>query len=88
MAICAVSLSRISPTMMTSGSARKKARKALAKVQSILGLTCTWRSPGWVISMGSSAVQILRSGELMKPTAECKVVVLPEPVGPTQRIMP
>jgi hypothetical protein len=44
MATCAVSLSRISPTMITSGSARRKARSALAKVQSIFGLTCTWRS--------------------------------------------
>jgi hypothetical protein len=39
MPIFAVSASRISPTMMTSGSARKNARMAAAKVQSILG----WR---------------------------------------------
>ena len=64
-AIFAVSPSRISPTMITSGSARRKARSALAKVQSIFGLTCTWRRPAWVISTGSSAVQILRSGWLM-----------------------
>jgi len=88
MAMWAVSLSRISPTMMTSGSARSSARKALANVQSILGLTCTCRRPGWVISTGSSAVQILRSGTLMKLSAECSVVVLPEPVGPTHSTMP
>ena len=37
-AISAVSLSRISPTMMTSGSWRRKARSALAKVSPIFGL--------------------------------------------------
>ena len=74
--------------MITSGSARKKARSALANVQSIFGLTCTWRRPGCVISTGSSAVQILRSGTLMWLSAECSVVVLPEPVGPTQSTMP
>ena len=87
-AICAVSLSRISPSMITSGSARMNARSALAKVQSIFGFTCTWRRPGWVISTGSSAVQILRSGTLMWLSAECSVVVLPEPVGPTHSTMP
>ncbi|MCY1375425.1 hypothetical protein D9M68_662130 [compost metagenome] len=88
MAVLAVSASRISPTMITSGSARTKARSALAKVQSMRGLTCTWRRPGCVISIGSSAVQILRSGVLMRMSAECSVVVLPEPVGPTHSTMP
>ncbi len=74
--------------MITSGSARRKARRAFANVQSIFGLTCTWRRPAWVISTGSSAVQILRSGVLMKLSAECSVVVLPEPVGPTHSTMP
>ena len=37
-AISAVSLSRISPTMMTSGSWRRKARSALANVRPIFGL--------------------------------------------------
>ena len=37
-AISAVSLSRISPTMITSGSWRKKARSALAKVSPIFGV--------------------------------------------------
>ena len=74
--------------MITSGSARRNARSARANVQSILGLTCTWRSPGWVISIGSSAVQILRSGTLMWLSAECSVVVLPEPVGPTHSTIP
>ena len=61
---------------------------AAAKVKSILGCTCTWRRPGWVISTGSSAVQIFMSAVLMKPRPECSVVVLPEPVGPTTRQMP
>ncbi len=87
-AVCAVSSSRISPTITTSGSARRNERSALAKVQSIFGFTCTWRSPGCVISTGSSAVQILRSGVLMWASAACKVVVLPLPVGPTHSTMP
>ena len=74
--------------MITSGSARRNARSARAKVQSIFGFTCTWRNPAWVISTGSSAVQILRSGVLMWLSAECSVVVLPEPVGPTHSTMP
>jgi hypothetical protein len=36
-----------------------------AKSSPILGLTSVWRRPAWVISMGSSAVQILMSGLLM-----------------------
>lgn len=39
MPVSAVSLSRISPTMMTSGSARRKARIAPANVNPILGFT-------------------------------------------------
>jgi hypothetical protein len=46
------------------------------------GFTCTWRSPGWVISTGSSAVQILRWSVLSSRITECSVVVLPQPVGP------
>ena len=41
-----------------------------------------------MISTGSSAVQILRSGLLMWPSTECSVVVFPDPVGPTQRMRP
>ena len=88
MPIAAVSWSRISPTMITSGSARRNDRIAAAKVKSILGWTCTCRRPAWVISTGSSAVQIFMSSVLMKPRAEWRVVVLPEPVGPTTRQIP
>ena len=59
-----VSLSRISPTMITSGSARRKAFMAMAKVSPALGFICTWRRPFCVISTGSSAVQIFMSGVL------------------------
>ena len=62
MAICAVSASRISPTMMTSGSWRTKARIAVAKVNPIDGLTCDWLMPGISYSTGSSMVRILRVG--------------------------
>ena len=86
--VLAVSASRISPTMITSGSARMKLRMAAANVQPIFGLTCTWRSPGCVISIGSSAVQILRSAVFRCPSRECSVVVLPEPVGPQTRNIP
>ena len=87
-AILAVSGSRISPIMMMSGSARRNPRMAAAKVTPILGFTCTWRRPGCVISIGSSAVQILRSPVLTSANMECSVVVLPEPVGPAARIRP
>lgn len=39
LAVSHVSLSRISPTMMTSGSARKNARMAAAKSNPIFGWT-------------------------------------------------
>ena len=43
--------SRISPIMMTSGSARRKVRASPRRRSSRCGaLTCTWRSPSWVIS--------------------------------------
>ncbi|MNV35941.1 hypothetical protein D3C71_1274020 [compost metagenome] len=88
MAMCAVSLSRISPTMITSGSARKNARMAVAKVSPMRG--CIWicRRPWCVISIGSSAVQILVSGWFTSASSECSVVVLPEPVGPHTRMRP
>ena len=44
-AICAVSRSRISPTMTTSGSWRRMARRPRAKVISTLVFTCVWPMP-------------------------------------------
>jgi hypothetical protein len=83
-----VSLSRISPTMMMSGSARRKDFIATAKVNPAFGLTWHWRRPFCVISTGSSAVQILLSGVFRWPSTECSVVVLPEPVGPHTKKRP
>ena len=82
MPMLTVSRSRDSPTMMMSGSRRRKARITVAKSMPAFLFTCTWRRPFWVISTGSSAVQILVSGVLSWRRMECSVVVLPEPVGP------
>ena len=88
MAICAVSKSRISPIMITSGSWRKIARRALAKVSSILALTWVWPMPGSSYSIGSSTVMMLLLPASRRCKAAYKVVVLPEPVGPVTRMMP
>ena len=65
-AISAVSLSRISPTIMTLGSCRRMERRQLAKVRPALVFTCTWLMPDITYSTGSSTVMIFRSGRLMK----------------------
>ncbi len=61
-AMSAVSRSRISPTMMMSGSWRISARTPVAKVRSISGCTCIWFRRGSIISIGSSMVQTFTSG--------------------------
>ena len=61
-AMSAVSRSRISPTMMMSGSCRRNARSAAAKVRPAFSLTLTWLMPGSWISAGSSAVEMLTPG--------------------------
>ena len=66
-----VSLSRISPIMMTSGSARRKARMATAKVNPIFR-SFHRRKPSCVISMGSSAVQIFRCSVLISPARNAR----------------
>ncbi|KAG0922579.1 hypothetical protein G6F31_019866 [Rhizopus arrhizus] len=58
-AICAVSRSRISPIMITSGSWRRMARRASAKLMSILALTWGWLMPDRSYSIGSSTVRML-----------------------------
>ena len=68
-AICAVSRSRISPTMITSGSARIIERSPVAKVRPAFGLTCTWVSPSSWYSTGSSIVMMFFSGVLSSPSA-------------------
>ena len=69
MAICAVSRSRISPTMMMSGSARIIARSPLAKVRPARALTWTWVIPSIWRSTGSSMVMMFFSGVLTSPSA-------------------
>lgn len=69
-AISAVSRSRISPTMMMSGSCRSRARTPLAKVRSMLCWTCIWLNEGSIISIGSSMVQTFTSS-----VASCLSVV-------------
>ena len=68
-AILAVSPSRISPTMITSGSARSIARRPLAKVSPALRFTWSWLMPASWYSTGSSIVMMLRSGSLISLSA-------------------
>ena len=87
-AICAVSRSRISPTMITSGSARIIERSPVANVSPARRLTGIWVMPSSWYSTGSSIVTMFFSGELMTPTAPYSVVDLPEPVGPVTSTAP
>ena len=70
MAMSAVSRSRISPTMMTSGSWRRMWRSPAAKVSPICGLTWIWLMPSIWYSTGSSMVMIFLSVWLMRLSAE------------------
>ena len=87
-AMRAVSASRISPTMITSGSARSIERRPLAKVSPDLAFTCSWLMPGSWYSTGSSIVMMFLSIELIEFSAEYRVVDLPEPVGPVTSVAP
>ena len=87
-AICAVSRSRISPTMMMSGSWRRNERRAVAKVRPAFLLICTCETPASWYSTGSSTVMMFFSTELILCRTEYSVVVLPDPVGPVVRNMP
>jgi len=69
-AIWAVSLSRISPTMITSGSERTIERRPVANVRPALRLTCTCVRPGIWYSTGSSIVMMFISGWLITFRAE------------------
>src|SRR3990172_190064 len=86
-AIVTVSRSRISPSMMTSGSCRSIARRVDAKVIPILSWIATWLIPPISYSIGSSIVVMFRSTLLIRFRTLWRVVVFPEPVGPvTSRI--
>ena len=88
MAIRAVSASRISPTMMMSGSARSIERRPRAKVSPPFGFTCIWLMPASWYSTGSSMVMMFLSIELTALSAAYRVVDLPEPVGPVTSTAP
>ena len=88
MPICAVSLSRISPTMMTSGIGAQEGAHRLREVQSILRVDlhlaqALLRDLDRVFGGPDLAV-----GRVDVLSTECSVVVLPEPVGPTHRNRP
>ena len=68
-ATCAVSMSRISPTIITSGSWRRNERRAAAKLSPMEGATWVWFTPAKRYSMGSSMVSSLRSGALISDSA-------------------
>ncbi len=69
MAIWAVSGSRISPTMILSGSWRRMERRPRAKVSPFFSLTGIWVMPSIWYSTGSSMVTILSSGDLISVSA-------------------
>jgi hypothetical protein len=87
-AMSAVSRSRISPTMMMSGSWRRKDFSATGKVRPARSLTLTWFTPGRLISAGSSAVEMLMPGLFRTFRQLYSETVLPEPVGPVTSTMP
>ncbi len=68
-AICAVSRSRISPIMITSGSCRRIARNARAKSSSMRGLTCVCATPSSAYSIGSSTVIMFTASARQAATA-------------------
>ena len=87
-AICTVSPSRISPTMITSGSCRRMERSRVAKVSPTCGLTWIWLMPRSWYSIGSSTVTTLRETAFSPVSPVYSVVVLPLPVGPVTSTMP
>ncbi len=68
--ISAVSKSRISPTMMMSGSWRRKERRAAAKLRPISSCICTWLMPEKLNSTGSSAVLMFQAISFSLESAE------------------
>ena len=88
MAICAVSWSRISPTMILSGSWRKNRTQSAREGEPFFSFTGICVIPRTWYSTGSSMVMILSSSVLISLIAAYSVVVLPEPVGPVTSTMP
>jgi hypothetical protein len=77
MPVAAVSWSRISPTMITSGSARSGAHRDRGREVDLDGPDLAQPGCGF---RPSSAVQIFKSMVLMQPSPECRVG-LAQPVG-------
>ena len=63
-AMAAVVASRVSPTMMMSGSCRMSERRPTSKVRPAVSLTCTCVMRGMFFSTGSSMVEMLTSSLL------------------------
>ena len=84
----AVTSSRISPIMITSGDCRSTPRSKSPKPSSTAALVCDWRIPSIAYSMGSSIVLIFRRPSLSLISVAYNVAVLPLPVGPVMRISP
>ncbi|MBI5906085.1 MAG: hypothetical protein HZB86_11185 [Deltaproteobacteria bacterium] len=61
----AVSRSRISPTMMMSGSCRRIDRSIVAKLRPIFSCTAIWLIPDSSYSIGSSIVVMFSSTDLI-----------------------
>src|SRR5205814_1317694 len=76
MAMSAVSASRISPTMILSGSWRRIERSPRAKVSPFFSFTGIWVIPLSWYSTGSSMVMILSSSDLIVDSAAQSVVLL------------
>ena len=87
-AVWAVSRSRISPTISTSGSLRSIERRPRTNVTPAAGFTCTCLTPSSSYSTGSSIVISVLSGVLISLRAAYRVVVLPAPVGPVTSTAP
>ena len=87
-ATLAVSASRISPTISTSGSCRSKLRSTFGNVRPIFSFTWNWLTRSIWYSTGSSTVQRFRSTPRSTLRAAYNVVLLPDPVGPVTRTMP
>ena len=87
-AISKVSPSRISHTMIISGSCLSAALSPERNVNQISDLTCAWFSQSILFSTGSSNVVIFTSILLISESAEYSVVVFHDPVGHVFRIIP
>ena len=84
----AVSASRISPTISTSGSCRSRLRSTAGNVSPIFSLTWNWFTRSSWYSTGSSTVQTFRSTPRSTSSAAYSVVLLPDPVGPVTSTIP